>query len=108
SYAAEMPGTDEQVYLFELAAGAKQDTRVLLKNAHSTAGVSIGYNTKQLPCFTLWKNSTAFKDGYVTGIEPGTNYPNPRTHETKEKRVVTLAPGAKQVYDVSLDILATA
>ena len=107
SYAAPMPGTEEMVYFFELLGDAEGQTRTLLKNAHGTRGVSLVYNTKQLPCFSLWKNTTAEADGYVTGLEPGTNFPNPRTHEGKEGRVVKLPPGGKYAMDLTIEIHPT-
>jgi hypothetical protein len=103
SYAAEQPGFEEQVYFFDLHADTGGDTLVLLKNAHGTEGVGLGFNVKQLPCFTQWKNTTAVADGYVTGLEPGTNYPNPRTFEGKQGRVVKLAGRGKQSFAVRLD-----
>jgi Domain of unknown function (DUF4432) len=103
-YAAPQPGTEEQVYFFDLYANAGGSTRSLLKNAHSTQGVSLLFSTQQLPCYTLWKNTTGERDGYVTGLEPGTNFPNPRTHEGKHNRVVKLAAGGKQVFEISMEI----
>jgi hypothetical protein len=44
-------------------------------------------------------------DGYVTGLEPGTNFPNPRLVEQKQGRIVRLAPGDKWQADLSLDWL---
>ena len=41
-----------------------------------------------MPWFTQWKNTTSVADGYVTGIEPGTNFPNPRTYEGEQGRVI--------------------
>jgi hypothetical protein len=41
----------------------------------------------------VWRNTPAEADGYVLGIEPGTNYPNPRTFEMRHGRVVLLKPG---------------
>jgi hypothetical protein len=96
------------VYFFELHANADGQTRTLLKNAHATRGVSLLFNKQQLPYFSLWKNTTAENDGYVTGLEPGTNFPNPRTFETAKNRVVKLAPGQKQVFDLTLEIHAGA
>jgi hypothetical protein len=103
SYAAPEPGFEEMVYFFELNAEASGATRALLKNAHATRGVSLLFNKQQLPWFTLWKNTTGENDGYVTGIEPGTNFPNPRSFETTKNRVVKLAPGQKQLFEVTLD-----
>jgi hypothetical protein len=108
SYRAAEPGFEEQVYFADLNAGAAGQTRTLLKNAHGTQGVSLVYNTKQLPCFSLWKNTTSEADGCVTGLEPGTNYPNPRSHEGKEGRVVKLAGGGKTAFDLTMEIHANA
>jgi hypothetical protein len=108
SYRAAEPGFEEQVYFTDLHADGDGRTRTLLKNAHGTQGVSLVYNTKQLPCFSLWKNTTSEADGCVTGLEPGTNYPNPRSHEGKEGRVVKLAGGGKTSFDVTMEIHSTA
>ena len=103
SYGAPEPGYEEMVYFFDLHATADGQTRTLLKNAHATRGASLVFNVKQLPCFTVWKNTTGEPDGYVTGLEPGTNYPNPRSFETAKKRVVQLAGGQKQAFDLTLE-----
>jgi hypothetical protein len=107
SYRAAEPGFEEQVYFADLHAGGDGRTRALLKNAHGTQGVSLVYNTKELPCFSLWKNTTSEADGCVTGLEPGTNYPNPRSHEGKEGRVVKLAGGGKASFELTMEIHAT-
>ena len=79
-------------------------TRTMIKNAHSTRGVSLVFNKQQLPWFTLWKDTAGQPDGYVTGLEPGTNFPNPRTFETAKERVIKLAPGQKQEFDVTVEV----
>jgi hypothetical protein len=104
SYPAPEPGYEEMVYFFELNAADGGQTRTLLKNAHATRGVSLIFNKQQLPYFSLWKNTTGEPDGYVTGIEPGTNFPNPRSFETAKNRVVKLAPGQKQIFDVTMEV----
>lgn len=96
------PGYVEQVHWMELAADKEGRTQVLLRNAHGEKGVSLHFNKQQLPCFTLWKNTQAEADGYVTGLEPATNYPNLKTFERQQGRVVKLAPGA--TYEVRLEI----
>jgi len=89
------PGSAEQVYLTDLAADANGDTRVLVSGLTSGEAVGLRFNKRPLPCFTVWRNSAAEADGYVLGIEPGTNYPNPRTFEREHGRVVDLKPGQK-------------
>ncbi len=105
NYPAPQAGFSEQVYFFDLAADAQGQVPVLLKNAHGTAGVCLRYRREQLPCFTLWKNTAAEADGYVTGLEPGTNYPNPRSFEGEQGRVVKLAPGASVSFELELELL---
>lgn len=108
SYAAPQAGYQEQVYFLQLKANAQSRTRALLKNAHGTQGASLLFDVRQLPWFTLWKDTGAIEDGYVTGLEPGTNFPNPRSYEGEQGRVVPLAPGAKTAFDVTLEAHATA
>ena len=108
SYAAEEPGFEEQVYFLQLLADKNGATRSLLKDAHSTKGASLHFNVKQLPWYTVWKNTTAAEDGYVTGIEPGTNFPNPRPYEATQDRVVKLAGRARAAFDLGVEIHADA
>jgi hypothetical protein len=106
-YAPEAAGFPEQVYFLELQSAPDGRTQTLLKNAPGTRGVSIHSNVQQLPCYSLWKNTTASPDGYVTGLEPGTNFPNPRTYEGQQGRTVKLSPGGKAAFDLRLDVHPT-
>lgn len=96
-------GFQQQVYLLDLLADEAGRTEVLLKNADSTSAVGLRFNVKQLPCFSLWRNLVSEADGYVTGLEPATNFPNPRSHEASRGRVVHLKPGESWQADVTLD-----
>lgn len=107
SYEAPQPGFEEQVYFFELLADADGETQAMLRNAHGTRGARMFFNKKQLPCFTQWKNTTALSDGYVTGLEPGTNFPNPRTYEGEQGRVVKLKGGGTFGFEFRLEYLAS-
>jgi hypothetical protein len=107
SYAAPQPGFEEMVYFLELNAAPDGQTRALLKNAHATRGVSLSWNKKQLPWFTIWKDTAGQADGYVTGLEPGTNFPNPRSFEAVQGRVVPLQPGETKVFELALEILGS-
>ncbi len=108
NYSAPQAAFPEEVYFLEVLGDAQGRTRTLLKNAHGTRGVSVLYNVQQLPCYSLWKNTTASIDGSVTGLEPGTNFPNPRSFEGEKGRVAKLAPGASVTYDVALEMHTTA
>lgn len=104
SYAAPEPGFEEMVYFFDLYGDASGQTRALIKNAHGTRGVSLLFNTKQLPCFSLWKDTAAVEDGYVTGLEPGTNYPNPRSYEGQQGRVIKLPPKGSTTLELTMEV----
>jgi len=92
-YLGPTPKFIEQVYCLTPLAGPDGTTTVLLKNAAADRGVSISYSLAQLPCFTLWKNTSLEADGYVTGLEPGTNFPNDRGTEREAGRLGKLQPG---------------
>ncbi len=105
NYPAPQAGYEEQVYFLHLLGDDRGATQTLLKNAHSTSAVSMEFNIKQLPVYTVWKNATALEDGYVTGLEPGTNLPNPRSYEGEQGRVVKIAGGKSHALDLSLTFL---
>jgi hypothetical protein len=72
SYAAEATGYEEQVYFLELLGARDGTSRALLKNAQGTRGVGMHFNLRQLPCYTLWKNtaSAAAITALQAGVEP--------------------------------------
>jgi hypothetical protein len=62
------------------------------------------FDTNGLPYMSLWKNEVTAKSGYVTGLEPGTGFPNARPVERAAGRVPRLAGG--QSHHVHLVITA--
>ena len=62
----------------------------MLTNKANTLATSVGWNQKQLPYLTVWKNTASKADGYVTGIEPGTGYPYNRSVERATGRLRNL------------------
>ena len=101
-YGPESPGLAEACFFFDLLADSAGQTRALLRSASGQQGVSVKADRNQLPCFTVWKNRQAVNDGYVTGLEPGTDYPNSKTFERQQGRLLSLAPGA--THDVRLTV----
>ena len=97
---------DEMVYACELA---KKDGRsaAALVNASASLGVIMDWDAEVLPVFTLWKNTDTERQGYVTGLEPGTNYPYARPIEEALGRVHMLAPGASQTFRVGVRMLTS-
>ena len=103
-YEGPVTGYVEQVYFLRLLGDADGNTEVLLRNRRGDRGVSLRFSLGQLPYMTLWKNTAARENGYVTGLEPGTNYPNLRSIEREAGRVPVLEGG--QSYRVRLVITA--
>lgn len=107
-YDPEMPGAAEVCLFFEVAADAAGNSLAVLRSADGVKGVSVKFNKKQMPCFTIWKNRHAAIDGYVTGIEPATNFPNVKSFEKANGRVVPLAPGETRCFGVTIEAHADA
>ncbi len=94
-------GFVEQVYCMYPRADASGRSLAILQNRARNQAASVRYSVTELPYLTLWKNTAATNDGYVTGIEPGTNFPNTRSVERKLGRVPKLGPGAS--YSIAVD-----
>jgi hypothetical protein len=71
-------------------------------------GACLEWRADTLPCFSLWKNQGGLADGYVTGLEPATNYPNPRSFEEAQGRVVPLGPQQSVRFELALEHLSAA
>ncbi len=107
-YAAPRAGYAEQVHFMTLMADEEQRVQTLLANRAGTLGFSLKYPIAQLPWFVLWKNTGAEEDGYVTGLEPATNFPNPRSFEKQQGRVVRLEPGESAKFSLEFSLLSSA
>jgi len=99
---APASGFEEQVYFFEPLADDWGRTLAVLENASGSAASAIGFRPDELNCFSLWKNPAAEADGYVVGLEPATNYPNPKSVERQHGRTVWLKPGEKRSITLEL------
>ncbi len=105
TYLGPTPGCAEQVYAYDLLADAGGRSLAMLYNSAADRGIAMRMNHGELPCFTVWKNTAATEDGYVTGLEPGTNYPNFKSFERKLGRVRQLSPGSRWEGKWSFEIL---
>ena len=104
-YGPPSPGSAEMVYLLELIGdGPDSRTLAVLRNHAGDAGVALRFSTRELPAFTLWKNQGGRNEGYVTGLEPGSGYPNPKPFEKSRNRVKSLAPGETVVAEITLEV----
>ena len=102
-FAAPQPGRGEQVHFMRLEPDADGRATALLVAPDGGQAASLSWRAAELPCFTLWKNQGGLADGYVTGLEPGTNYPNPRSFEDAQGRVVSLAAQGRITFDLALE-----
>ena len=107
TYRAQTRDFDEQVYNFVLFADPNGLTTVMLRNKAGDRGVKLRYNVNELPYFTLWKNTDTEKQGYVTGLEPGTGYAYNRSIERNFGRVPRLPAGASRSFTLDYTILPT-
>jgi galactose mutarotase-like enzyme len=105
-YDGPTKGYIEQVFCTQLFAGQDHRSTVMLRNAAADRAVTLTLSTDQLPYFTLWKNCTLVEEGYVTGLEPGTGFPNNRRIERKAGRVPKLAPGQSRQFVTEYEVLA--
>jgi hypothetical protein len=105
-YAAPEAGRGERVHFLRLRPDAAGRAAAMLVAADAARAARLSWRAAELPCLTLWKNQGGLADGYVTGIEPGTNYPNPRSFEEQQGRVVPLAPHADISFDLALEVLS--
>src|SRR4051812_26893645 len=106
AYDGPTPGFIERVYLVTPMADDQGRTSVLLRNAAKDRGASITWSSRELPYLTIWKNTTATADGYVTGLEPGTGFPYNRKVERQAGRVPKLAPGETRTFSLEFGLHA--
>ncbi|MEF9678443.1 aldose 1-epimerase family protein [Pectobacterium aroidearum] len=99
---------DEMVFNITPYTDGQGKTLAALVNKAGDKGVSIAFDTHQLPLLTLWKNTDTEKQGYVTGIEPGTNYAYPVTIEREQGRVKKLQPGQSTTFELTYSLLSSA
>jgi Domain of unknown function (DUF4432) len=93
TYAGPTAGFVEQCFYCDLASDSAGHSLAMLYNCAADKGLVVRLNHRELPCFSIWRNTAAAADGYVTGLEPGTNYPNFRSFERQHGRIRLLPPG---------------
>ena len=103
-YDGPTQGFTEQVYLMRLQGDVKNQTLAVLCSPSESQAIAVRFSLDSLPFFTVWKNTGAIPDGYVTGLEPATCFPNPRTFEKEQGRLVPLESGQKWQSVWSIEI----
>ena len=103
SYTGPTTGYAEQVYFSTGRPDASGWAKCLLTSRDQERGVALHYRPETLPYFSQWKNTVAQSDGYVTGLEPATGFPNPRSFEEAHGRMVELAPGETREFTLAIE-----
>ena len=104
TYLGPTKGFTEQVYLLEPLGDGNSSTMALLVNKDADRATSVRWNVNELPYLTIWKNTAAKEDGYVTGIEPATGFPFNRLVERKYGRVPKLSAGETRSFTLNFGI----
>lgn len=107
TYRGPTRGFDEMVYNVYPYADAAGNTLAVLYTPSGDKGISMGYNVKQLPVFSLWKNTDTLGQGYVTGLEPGTSLAYNRNRQRKLGLVPKIGPKGVRHFDLSYTLLET-
>lgn len=107
TYLAPTVGFAEQVYFSASRGDASGWAKCLLATPDSKHGVALHYRTDTLPYFSQWKNTVADQDGYVTGLEPGTGFPNPRSFEEAKGRLIELQAGESRDFKLAIERIAS-
>jgi hypothetical protein len=105
--AGPVTGFAEQVYACVPAADERGRTLAVLHDAAGGRGLALRWDVRALPCLTVWKNTAAVADGYVTGLEPATSFPRFRALERAAGRVPTLLPGGRWEATWSIEVFDT-
>lgn len=107
-YKAANPEYTEQCNLMRYYADSQNKTLALLVNHLSDRAVAVRWDVQEMPCFTQWKLTSGANDGYVTGLEPSTAFPNFKPFERENGRVITLAPKETRKSGVQLQFFDNA
>ena len=107
AYLGPTNGYVEQVYWYDLLAEEDGATLAMLHNRDADRALLLRFNKKELPAFTQWKNTASLADGYVTGLEPATDYPNGKAFERSKGRLINLLPGETHSVSLQLEVLTS-
>lgn len=96
-------GYAEQVYYCDPICDAEDWTQAMLCNGDESLGFTVHFDKSTLPVVNFWKNTQSVEDGYVMGIEPATGFPNTKTFEQRNGRVVPLQGGQSRTFRLRLE-----
>jgi hypothetical protein len=91
-FPAPTPEFVEQVFLFRGHADEQGFAHQLLSNAAGTLAARVSFGVDTLPYTILWKRCAGSAEGYVAGLNPCSDLPNPRRLEREQGRVGRIQP----------------
>lgn len=97
----------EQVYFSKPIADTDGRSLAVLQNSAADKAVSLRFDTSTLPYLAVWKNTQAEADGYCTGLEPATGFPNLRSVERQHDRIVNLASEESVTFQFTISVVTT-
>jgi hypothetical protein len=93
AFPAPTPGFVEQVFLFRAHPDDRGFAHQLLSNARGNLAARVSFRVDTLPYTILWKRCAGPAEGYVVGLNPCSDLPNPRRQEREAGRVGRIGPG---------------
>jgi len=103
-YLGPTDGYAEQCYFVKPISDEHGRALAVLSDNQKSKAIALRFDVANLPWFTLWKNTQAEADGYCTGLEPGSGFPNLRTFERQQGRVISLAAGRSVTFDFAVTV----
>ena len=95
----------DTVFYHQLKIDTTGWSRVALVNPARNLGISVYYDAGHLPHFIQWKFLEM--GNYVTGLEPANCLVDGRSEERKQRSLVYLEPGEKQVIQLEIGLLTS-
>jgi len=102
-YSAPEINYPDTVFYHQLKTDATGWSRAAFINSEKNLGIYIYYDSRYLPHFIQWKFLEM--GNYVTGMEPSNCLLEGRSKERKQRNLVYLEPGEKQVIQLELGLL---
>jgi len=95
-------GFGEACGFIDPKADTKGNCTAGLYNEKLGLGVTLKFSKKQLPCLTNWQHWG--QGEYVTGIEPGTNYPIGQNAAKAQGKLTILEPGQSRDFGLEIEV----
>jgi len=96
-------GGGEACGFVDVAADKSGLCTIGLHNKRLGLAVATRYRKKHFPCMANWQHWGPGE--YVTGLEPGTNFPIGQSAARKQKQLIYLGPGKSRTYDLEISVL---